>query len=85
MNTGSILGSLLLIAWSQVTSLWGLYLIMAGIGVAAVAVLYEPAFAIVATWFCQRRGRALTLLTFFGAWASFIFFSLSAWLVELLG
>ena len=85
MTAGSILGSLLLLAWSQVTSLWAFYLIMAGIGVAAAAVLYEPAFAIVAIWFRQRRGRALTILTFFGAWASFIFIPLSAWLVELLG
>jgi MFS family permease len=85
MTAGSIFGSLLLLAWSQVTSLWAFYLIMAGIGVAASAVLYEPAFAIVATWFRQRRGRALTVLTFFGAWASFIFIPLSAWLVEMLG
>jgi len=68
-----------------VTSLWVFYLIMAGIGVAAAAVLYEPAFAIVATWFRRQRGRALTVLTFFGAWASFIFIPLSAWLIETLG
>jgi MFS family permease len=85
MTTGSILGSLLLVAWSQVTSLWAFYLIMAGIGVATAAVLYEPAFAIVATWFRQQRGRALTVLTFFGAWASFVFIPLSAWLTQLLG
>jgi MFS family permease len=85
MTAGSILGSLLLLAWSQVTSLWVFYVIMAGIGVAAAAVLYEPAFAIAAIWFRQRRGRALTVLTFFGAWASFIFIPLSAWLVEMLG
>jgi MFS family permease len=85
MTAGSILGSLLLLAWSQVRSLWVFYLIMAGIGVVTAAVLYEPAFAIVATWFRRRRGRALTVLTFFGAWASFIFIPLSAWLVALLG
>jgi MFS family permease len=85
MTAGSILGSLLLIAWSQVTNLWIFYLIMAGIGAATAAVLYEPAFAIVATWFRRRRGRALTVLTFFGAWASFVFIPLSAWLVQMLG
>jgi MFS family permease len=85
MTAGSVLGSLLLVAWSQVTHLWAYYLIMAGIGVATAAVLYEPAFAIVATWFRRRRGRALTVLTFFGAWASFIFIPLSAWLVARFG
>jgi MFS family permease len=85
MTAGSILGSLLLVAWSQVESLWAFYLIMAGLGLTTAAVLYEPAFAIVATWFRKQRGRALTVLTFFGAWASFIFIPLSAWLATMLG
>lgn len=85
MTAGSVLGTLLLIAWSQVGDLAGFYLIMAAIGLTMAAVLYEPAFALVAVWFRRRRGRALTVLTFFGAWASFIFIPLSAWLVERLG
>ncbi len=85
MTAGSCLGSLMLVAWSQVQSLWGFYLIMAGIGVATAAVLYEPAFVIVATWFRRQRGRALTVLTFFGAWASFLFIPLSDWLAQALG
>ena len=85
MTVGSVVGTLLLIAWSQVQSLWALYLVLAGIGAVAAAVLYEPAFAIVATWFRRKRGRALTVLTFFGAWASFVFIPLSARLVEALG
>jgi MFS family permease len=85
MTAGSILGSLLLLAWSSVASLWAFYLILAGIGLATAAVLYEPAFVIVATWFRHKRGRALTVLTFFGAWASFLFIPLSSWLVEALG
>ncbi len=85
MTAGAILGSLLLVAWSQVTSLWAFYLIMAGIGLAAAAVLYEPAFAIVAVWFRHQRGRALTVLTFFGAWASTVFIPLSGWLTEQVG
>ncbi|NTU85074.1 MAG: MFS transporter, partial [Chloroflexales bacterium] len=48
------------------------------------AVLYEPAFAIIAVWFRRLRGRALTVLTFFGAFASFIFIPLSAWLEHML-
>lgn len=85
MTAGSCVGSLLLLAWSQVATLFSFYLIMAGIGVAMAAVLYEPAFALIATWFRQRRGRALTILTFFGAWASFLFIPLSAQLVLQLG
>jgi MFS family permease len=85
MTVGSILGSLLLVAWSSVTSLWALYLILASIGVVSAMVLYEPAFAIVATWFRSKRGRALRVLTFFGAWASFLFIPLSTWLVGMLG
>lgn len=85
MTVGSILAVLLVVAWSQVMSLAAFYLIMAGIGLVSAAVLYEPAFAIVAVWFRRLRGRALTLLTFFGAFASFIFIPLSAWLEQMLG
>jgi MFS family permease len=85
MTAGSIAGSSLLVAWSAVQSVWAFYLVLAGIGAAMAAVLYEPAFVIVATWFRQKRGRALTVLTFFGAWASLIFIPLASWLVEHFG
>jgi MFS family permease len=85
MTLGSLLGPLLLIAWSQVASLWAFYLIMAAVGAVSAAVLYEPAFAIVAVWFRRQRGRALTVLTFFGAWASFLFIPLAGWLVATVG
>ncbi|NJN17979.1 MAG: MFS transporter [Oscillochloris sp.] len=85
MTVGSILAVLLVLAWSQVRSLPAFYLIMAGIGFVSASVLYEPAFAIVAVWFRRLRGRALTLLTFFGAFASFVFIPLSARLTEIFG
>lgn len=85
MTVGSILAVLLVVAWSQVMSLAAFYLVMAGIGLVSAAVLYEPAFAIVAVWFRRLRGRALTVLTFFGAFASFVFIPLSAWLEQMLG
>jgi MFS family permease len=85
MTVGSILAALLVAAWSQVTSRAGFYLVMAGIGFVSAAVLYEPAFTIVAVWFRRRRGRALMLLTFFGAFASFVFIPLGAWLTSWLG
>src|SRR5436309_2695859 len=55
MTVGSIAATLLLVAWSQVTTIIGFYLVWAGIGLAFAAVLYEPAFAAVATWFQQGR------------------------------
>jgi len=44
-------------------------------------VLYEPAFAVIATWFRADRSRALTLLTFMGGFASVIFVPLATVLV----
>jgi MFS family permease len=85
MTVGSSLAVLLVVAWSQVSDLFTFYLIMAGVGLVCAAVLYEPAFALIAVWFRHRRGQAFTVLTFFGAFASFIFIPLSAWLVSLFG
>lgn len=63
-------------------SLPGFYLIMTGIGLVSAVVRYEPAFAIVAIWFHRLCGHALTLLTFFEAFASLVFIPLSARLTE---
>jgi len=52
MATGSVAGTVLLAAFGRVHSLAGLYAVWAGIGVASAMVLYEAAFAVVAT-----RGR----------------------------
>ncbi len=92
MTAGSLLVAAMLVLWSQVATLWSFYAIWCALGVAMAAVLYEPAFVVVATWFRQRRSRALTLLTFLGGFASVIFVPLSAhwvvrygWRVALLG
>ena len=74
--------ALLVLAWSQVHSLLGFYLIWAGIGVASAMVLYEPAFVAVANWFSRYRPRALMGLTFAAGWSTVIFVSLSSWLVQ---
>jgi MFS family permease len=58
------------------------YLIWAGIGVTMAAVLYEPAFFVVATWFVRQRGRALTVLTLLAGLASVIYIPLAGWLVQ---
>ena len=77
MTAGSVLGSLLVMAWSQVTDLGMFYLIWMGLGIAAAATLYEPAFAVVTTWFVRRRSAALALITFAAGLASTIFVPLS--------
>lgn len=85
MTGGSVAAALLLLAWSRVTTIWAFYLIWIGLGVTLAAVLYEPAFWLVATWFRRRRSRALTLLTFIGGFASVIYIPLIAWLVRVQG
>lgn len=80
MSVCSVAAVFLLWAWSQVTSLWAFYAIMIGIGVSCAGVLYDPAFAIVAVWFRRYRGRALALLTFWGALASVVFIPVTTWL-----
>lgn len=77
MTAGSLAASLLILAWSQVHDLPTLYLIWAGLGLCAAAVLYEPAFAVIAVWFVRRRGQALALVTFAAGLASTIFVPLS--------
>lgn len=77
MTTGSVLASLLVIAWSQVNDLTTFYLVWAGLGVCAATVLYEPAFAVMAIWFVRRRSTALAIITFAAGLASTIFVPLS--------
>jgi MFS family permease len=83
MTLGSCLGTALLIAWSHVESLTGLYVIWTLMGLALAATLYEPAFGAVVRWFpTENRDRALTTVTLAGALASTIFMPIAAWLVE---
>lgn len=85
MTTGSILATLLLIAWSRVTDPLTYQLIWLGLGACMAAVFYEPAFTVIATWFRRDRARALTMLTVAGGLASTIFVPLTAWLVSVAG
>lgn len=82
MTIGSCAATLLVLAWAMVHELAAFYLIWVGIGVTLTAVLYEPAFFVVATWFTRQRGRALTVLTFVAGFASVIYIPLSGWLVH---
>ena len=85
MTIGSVCAAILVIAWSQVTTLPAFYLIWIGLGACGAAVLYEPAFAVVATWFVKKRSRALAIITFAAGLASTIFVPLSDVLLHAVG
>ncbi|GAA3348675.1 MFS transporter [Amorphoplanes nipponensis] len=82
MTAGSAAGVLLLLAWSQVDTLWQLYLVQIGIGAASAASLYEAAFAIViAATSTAHRSNALLTLTVVAGFSSTVFLPLTGWLV----
>lgn len=82
LTVGSIATALLVFAWAHTTSLAVFYLIWAGLGLCMAATFYEPAFALVTSWFSTYRSRALTLVTFGGGFASVIFIPLAGELVK---
>jgi MFS family permease len=85
MLAGSVLGSGLVAAWSQVHSLLAFYLVWAGIGMAMAMVLYQAAFTALSKWFASRRRDALTALTLVTATASMIFSPLTNGLAAQVG
>jgi MFS family permease len=85
MTVGSLLGAASVVGWSQARTLPQLYLAFAGIGLAGAAVLYEPAFAVINTWFRQDRHRALLTLTVIAGFSSTVFVPLSQLLVDGIG
>jgi predicted MFS family arabinose efflux permease len=83
MTAGSLLGTVLLLAWSQVDQVWQLYVVQIGIGAAGAASLYEAAFAVIIAWHQpQQRSAALLALTVVAGFASTIFLPLTGWLVD---
>jgi MFS family permease len=84
MTAGAGAASLLVLAWAQVSDLAAFYAIWVGIGLTMAAVLYEPAFAVIATWYrdAAERNRALLGLTVIAGFASVIYVPLTGWLVQ---
>jgi MFS family permease len=80
MTTGSIVATVLYLALAWTNSVPMLYLLYTGIGITMAMTLYDPAFAVVAVWFRQRRTGALALITFVAGLASTIFLPLSEFL-----
>ena len=85
MALGSVLAAVLLAAFSQVTAVWALYAVWAGLGFVMGLVLYEPAFASLALVFRQDLRKAITVLTLAGGLASTVFWPLTQWLESSLG
>jgi cyanate permease len=85
MTAGSVAAVLLVVAWSRVHTVVGLYLVFAGIGLVSAAVLYEPAFAVVVRWFHTGRARALLAVTVVAGFASTVFLPTSDALIRALG
>ncbi|GLL03763.1 MFS transporter [Dactylosporangium matsuzakiense] len=86
MTVGSIAATGLLLAWSQVRTVAQLYAILIGVGLASAMVLYEPAFAVVVSWFDPaRRAKALLAITIVAGFASAIFLPLTGALVTRYG
>ncbi|RZU75075.1 putative MFS family arabinose efflux permease [Micromonospora kangleipakensis] len=86
MTVGSITATALLVAWSQVHTIGQLYAVMIGIGITGAMVLYEPAFAVIVSWFTpDRRATALLVVTIVAGFASTIFMPLTGLLTEHLG
>jgi len=86
MTLGSCLATALTFAWARVESLPALYGVWLLMGLAMAATLYEPAFAVVVSWFRHgRRDRALLTVTLVAGFASTIFMPIEAWLLERVG
>ena len=77
MTVGSIGATVLVLLWSGVNTLPEFIVIMTLMGFCGAAVLYEPAFAVIATWFVHKRGTAMAVVTFVAGFASTIFIPLT--------
>ncbi|GAA1964880.1 MFS transporter [Catenulispora subtropica] len=86
MSIGSVAASVLVLAWSQVQTVWQLYTVWIGVGVASAAVLYEAAFAVIVSWFgAEGRAKALLAVTIVAGFASSIFLPTAGFLLADLG
>ncbi|MEU7751350.1 MFS transporter [Micromonospora sp. NPDC049101] len=82
MTVGSLAATGLVVAWSQVRTVAQLYAVLIGIGLTMAMVLYEPASAIIVSWFDPaRRAKALLLMIVIAGFASTIFLPLTGQLV----
>jgi predicted MFS family arabinose efflux permease len=82
MTVASLIGSVLLLAWSQVETVAQLYGIWAGLGVVLAATLYEPAFAVLVRALGDLAPRAIAAMTLIAGFASTAFIPLTHVLIQ---
>ncbi|NYT61015.1 MFS transporter [Alcaligenaceae bacterium] len=83
MGAASLMAAVLLGLWSQVNSLLGFYLLVAGLGALQAAALYEPAFAVMARRVGPSKARAgITAITLWGGFAGTVFIPLVQFLLD---
>ena len=70
MSAGSLLASLLLVAWAWVDSQPAFYAIWVGLGFCQAATLYEPAFAVLNRQLHDGADRAIVKVTLVAGFAS---------------
>ncbi|GAA4716622.1 MFS transporter [Phytohabitans rumicis] len=86
MTTGSVLATVLVLAWSQIRTVAQLYLALIGVGLTAAMVLYEPALTVVVSWFPPRqRAKAVLAVIAVAGFASTIFMPLTGILLDRYG
>lgn len=86
MTIGALGGAVLLVAWSQVHAAWQLYAVFVGLGAAMAMALYEPATAVIVSWFdAARRPRAVLAMIVVAGFASTIFMPLTGLLNDRYG
>ena len=82
MTAGSALAVLVVLGWSQIDSLPLFYALFALAGLAMAGTLYEPAFAVAASFFTRDRAKAVLVITVLGGLAGPVFIPLSGLLVD---
>jgi MFS family permease len=82
---GSILGVAATLAWSTAGNVVAYDLAWAGIGAAMAAVLYDPAFTVLAKRTAPDHRRAITAVTLVAGLSSFVFQPLASTLTDHLG
>jgi MFS family permease len=86
MTLGALAGAALLVAWSQIHTVWQLYAVFAGLGAAMAMALYEPATAVIVAWFDPaRRPKAILAMIVVAGFASTIFMPLTGLLDDRCG
>ncbi len=82
MTVASLIGSALLLAWSQVETMTQFYGIWAALGIVHAATLYEPAFAVLVRTLGDLAPRSIAAMTLVAGFASTAFIPLTHVLIE---